>query len=199
MSTVLTGAAADPTTSPTATCPADADTGNAASVNGAFQSILNFVAWVRTYLVPSTGGTFTGGVNGITPTAPANLTRKDYVDGAITGLAAAPTWTTITLNAGWAIQSSMTPGYWADPTGVLHLRGFLKRVAGGNATFAASGTIPSAYRASATRFFPVVLTDDTGNQSPRLVTLATDGSLGVHYDMTANLYLSLDGITVPKQ
>jgi hypothetical protein len=48
MSTVLTGSAADPTTSPQATCPADTDTGNAASVNGAYQSILNFISWLRT-------------------------------------------------------------------------------------------------------------------------------------------------------
>ncbi len=48
MSTVLTGSGAtDPTTSPTATAPADTDIGNAASVNGAFQSLLNAVAWLR--------------------------------------------------------------------------------------------------------------------------------------------------------
>ena len=35
------------------------------------------------------GATFTGQANGITPTAAANLTRKDYVDGAVASVAAA--------------------------------------------------------------------------------------------------------------
>jgi hypothetical protein len=61
MSSTFTGSAADPTTSPQATCPSDGDSGNSASVNGAFQSILNFISWLRTKIAPVDGNnTFTG-------------------------------------------------------------------------------------------------------------------------------------------
>lgn len=49
MPQTLTGVAADPTTSPQATAPLDTDTGNAASVDGAFTSILGFIAWLRSF------------------------------------------------------------------------------------------------------------------------------------------------------
>jgi len=81
MPLTLTGTAADPTTSPQATGVADGDAGNSAGLfSGPLQPILNFISWLRTHIVPDTGGTFTGAVNGVTPTAAAHLARKDYVD-----------------------------------------------------------------------------------------------------------------------
>ena len=49
MPTTVTGVASpsDPGTQPSASCPADTETGNAASVNGAFQTILNAIGWLR--------------------------------------------------------------------------------------------------------------------------------------------------------
>jgi len=52
----------------------------------------NLAEWKTLALdfLPLTGGTVTGQINGITPVAAANLTRKDYVDTAITNAAFLP-------------------------------------------------------------------------------------------------------------
>lgn len=47
MPTTLIATPADPTTSPTVSVPADGDTANAASVDGAYQFFLNALAWMR--------------------------------------------------------------------------------------------------------------------------------------------------------
>jgi len=52
----------------------------------------NLAEWKTLALdfLPLTGGTVTGQINGITPVAAANLTRKDYVDTAVTNAAFLP-------------------------------------------------------------------------------------------------------------
>jgi len=64
--------------------------------------------------LPLTGGTVTGQINGITPTAAANLTRKDYVDTAVAG---AGSGTFLPLAGG-----TMTTGAIITGTDTLNIR-----------------------------------------------------------------------------
>lgn len=123
MSTTITPTAADPS-GQNITGPADGDVGNAASVLGAFQSLLNFVAWLRSNVALLSGATFTGPVNGVTPTAPANLARMDYVDGLPGRNPTATVWANQQAFAGGlVVKSGATTVATLDTTGAATFNG----------------------------------------------------------------------------
>lgn len=106
----LTGAAADPTTTPQASCVVDLDTGNAANLNSPIQTILNFIGWVRQKMgrldvanVWAARQTLNGGLDATVTGAPA-VTGTSLVAGdGLHGIGAGP-------NAGCAGYGGGTAG-----------------------------------------------------------------------------------------
>lgn len=88
------------------------------------------------------------------------------------------------LNSWVYFGSNSQPGYYKDPFGRVHLRGFMKSGTIGNAIF----TLPAGYRPPLREFFPVVSNDLFG-------ACYVDSNGDVVAYKGSNVYFCLDGIT----
>lgn len=97
-------------------------------------------------------------------------------------------WIAPTLLNGWTNFGSgyETAGYYKDALGFIHLKGLIKSGAMGTAAF----VLPSGYRPSYRKMFPVLTSGGIGR-----VDIDTEGNvLIINYGTAANGYVSLDGI-----
>lgn len=80
-------------------------------------------------------------------------------------------WTALSLTGGWSTYGGVTPGYWRDPLGMVHLRGIM--AGGANGVFS---SLPSTYHPSADRAFSVPTSDGVAwNHS--LIVARSSGNL----------------------
>lgn len=169
MSTIITGVAADPTTGPRATVPVDGDAGNAASVGGAFQLAMNFIAWLRTNgAMKGETNTFTGTQNFVAAvsflaalahdldlgshklaglangTLATDGVNKGQLDGAVASITDGPA---VTWCAGWAQLGGNSTFLKKQPNGLvtLNLTGIYSSGGTRNVAIVPAGYRPSAF------------------------------------------------------
>lgn len=106
--------------------------------------------------------------------------------GELQAFAARPEWVAPAMLNSWVYYGAPynTPGFYRDPTGVVHLRGMVK-----NGSLAAPAfTLPAGCRPEADNLLSVV-----SNGAFGVVTVQASGD--VHMTSVNSTYVSLDGLT----
>jgi hypothetical protein len=123
------------------------------------------------------------------------LARKLAVSGASPGGLTQETWTAFSYGTNWAAfgGSYITPGYYKDSNGTVHLRGLIKTSAA-QAAGSTLFTLPTGYRASAVmRFGPSG--NIAGTDASVVVEAFSSGPVLLNAAALINSYVSLDGIS----
>ncbi|QNU22341.1 hypothetical protein IC805_05215 [Geobacillus thermoleovorans] len=137
----------------------------------------------------SSGGTLGNAVIlGLSQFSELHLPYGLYIDDSETIQTQNRGWIALTLLNGWTNYGSgfETAGYYKDALGFIHIKGLIKSGAMGTAAF----VLPSGYRPSYRKMFPVLTSGGIGR-----VDIDTGGNvLIMNYGTAANGYVSLDGI-----